>query len=31
MRIIEVVRRLEGEGEIDLSEIDQKGKNDALV
>jgi flagellar motor switch protein FliG len=31
MRIIEVVRRLEGEGEIDLSEIDQKARNDALV
>jgi flagellar motor switch protein FliG len=31
MRIIEVVRRLEGEGEIDLSEIDQKANNDALV
>ena len=31
MRIIEVVRRLESEGELDLSEIDQKAKNEALV
>ncbi len=31
MRIIDVVRRLESEGEIDLSEIDQKDKDAALV